>query len=126
MLDKILGGGLAVLVVVCSVLGFQLNMAHSANASLTSERDAARTEASNARQAQQTAEQQNTLLAGAFAALDGRLRTLGVTQQQNAEQLASQLAGLSSIQKTEGDSDASIQCLDTRVPGELDQRLRQH
>lgn len=125
MLTKILGLGLAVLVVVCVVLGFQLSGAHSANATLTSERDAAKTDAANARSAQQTAEKQNAALLQGFQALDRRLTGLDDTQKANAEKLASQLTGLNTIQKTEGDTDASFECLDQRLPGDLDQRMRQ-
>ena len=125
MIQKILAVAVAALVVVVCVLGFQLRGANADIATLTIARDAAQTDAANARRAQQTAEGQNKLLIAGFAALDGRLRTLDSTQRSNTEKLAAQLAGLNNIQKTEGDTDASFECLDQPLPRELDQRLRQ-
>ncbi len=123
MIEKILGVGVAALLVLCSVLGFQLSLAHSANATLTSERDAAKDDAANARAAQQTAEAQNHALALAFTTLDQHLTQLGANQDLNARKLAEQLSGLTNLQKSEGDANGSFECLDLPVPHSLDQWL---
>jgi len=123
MIQKILGAVAAILLVVAGTLAFQLHGARSEVSTLTSDRDAAKQEASNAKQAQIVAEAQNTLLAGAFKALDTRLLQLGADQKLNNEQLARQIEGLSNIQKSEGDDPNAITCLDTRVPAELDKWL---
>lgn len=124
MIQKILGAVAVILLVVAGTLAFQLNGARSEVSTLTSARDAARQEASNAKQAQVVAEAQNALLAGAFKALDTRLQQIGLDQKHNNEQLILQIQGLSNIQKTEGDQNGSFECLDIRVPAQLDQWLR--
>lgn len=123
MIQKILGAVAAILLVVAGTLAFQLHGARSEVSTLTSDRDAAKQEARNAKQAQVVAEAQNALLAGAFKALDSRLQQLGIDQKLNNEQLARQIEGLGNIQKSEGDDPNAITCLDTRVPAELDKWL---
>lgn len=123
MIPKILGIVAAVLLVVAGTLAFQLDGAREDAKTLTSERDGAKQEASNAKQAQKTAEAQNAILAGSFQSLDNRLGQLEQNQQRNNQQLALAMSQLNNIQKTEGDSDVSIQCLDTALPRQLDQWL---
>lgn len=123
MIQKILGAVAAILLVVAGTLAFQLHGARSEVSTLTSDRDAAKQEARNAKQSQVVAEAQNALLAGAFKALDTRLLQLGDAQKANNEQLTLQIEGLSNIQKSEGDDPNAITCLDTRVPAELDNWL---
>lgn len=124
MIQKILAVAVAALLVVIVTLGVQLHRANGDVATITSARDAAKQEASNARAAQQTAEAQNQVLLLGFQMLDKRLGQLGDTQRQNTQWLAEQMAGLNTIQKTEGDTDGSFECLDTGVPRQLDQWLR--
>lgn len=123
MIQKILGAVAVILLVVAGTLAFQLHGARSEVSTLTSDRDAAKQEARNAKQAQIVAETQNALLAGAFKSLDTRLVQLGDAQKANNEQLILQIEGLSNIQKSEGDDPNAITCLDTRVPAELDKWL---
>ena len=123
MIQKILGAVAVILLVVAGTLAFQLHGARSEVSTLTSARDAAKQEASNAKQAAAAAEAQNALLAGSFKALDSRLQQLGLDQKLNNEQLARQIDGLGNIQKSEGDDPNAITCLDTRVPAELDKWL---
>lgn len=124
MIQKTLAVVVAALLVVIMSLGVQLHSASGDVATLTSERDAAKQEASNARAAQQTAEAQNQVMLLGFQMLDKRLGQLGDTQRQNTQWLARQMAGLNTIQKQPGDSDESFQCLDAAVPRDLDQWLR--
>ena len=123
MILKILGIVAAALLVVAGTLAFQLHSSQTAVSTLTSERDGAKQEASNAKQAQKTAEAQNAILAGSFQSLGNRLGQLEQNQQRNNQQLALAMSQLNNIQKTEGDSDVSIQCLDTALPRQLDQWL---
>lgn len=124
MIQKILGLAAVVLLATAGLLAFQLHVARSEVSTLTSARDAAKTEAKNAKEAQVVAEAQNALLAGAFKALDTRLQQLGLDLKLNNEQLAKKIQELSNIQKSEGDDPNAITCLDTRVPAQLDQWLR--
>ena len=124
MATKLLGILGGVLVVVIVVLGIQLHSANQSVITSTSERDAAKQDASNAREGQKTAEAQNTVLADRFTTLDGRLTGLEQAQRDNQKALKDQLNQLSQIKKTEGDSDESITCLDVTVPHQLDQWLR--
>lgn len=125
MLEKLLGLGLAAALVVTTTLGWQLDTARKGLSEATSALTVSRTAEANAKQAQESAEKQNAFLAASFAALDGRLRTLADDQKKNALKLEDQLKGIETLQKTEGDSDASFLCLDLDVPQQLDQRLRQ-
>lgn len=124
MIQKLLGAALAALLVVIAVLVTQLQGANADRANLTSERDTAKQAASNALQAQQEAEGQSRQWAARFDSLDAALKALGTTQKANNDDLAIRLKNLSKIQKTEGDTDATIQCLDLPVPFELDRGLR--
>ena len=123
MIQKILGAVAVILLVVAGTLAFQLNGARSEVSTLTSDRDAAKQEARNAKQAQVVAEAQNALLAGAFKALDSRLQQLGIDLKLNNQQLAQQIDELGNIKKSEGDDPNAITCLDTGVPAELDKWL---
>lgn len=124
MATKLLGILGGVLLVVIVVLGLQLHSANQDVITATSARDAAKQDASNAREAQKTAEAQNTALADRFSTLDGRLTGLEQSQRETQKALETQIAQLSQIKKTEGDSDESITCLDVSVPHQLDQWLR--
>lgn len=121
---KILTGVVAILLVVVATLGFQLRSAHGDVAQLTLAVGGAQQDASNARSAQKTAEQQNAILLAGFAMLDTQLKQLGVSQKANADWLSAQLAGLNQIQQSPGDSNESFSCLDTAVPAQLDHWLR--
>lgn len=123
MIQKILGAVAAILLVVAGTLAFQLHGARSEVSTLTSARDTAQQESRNAKQAQVVAEAQNALLAGAFKALDTRLVQLGLDQKANNDRLALQIQGLGNIQKTEGDQNGAFECLDIRLPAQLDQWL---
>lgn len=125
MLEKILGGALAVALALSAVSTWRLTMAQNEVSVLTKDRDAALKDASNARQAQQEAEGQSRQWSARFDSLDGALQRLGVNQKANNDGLIIRLRELSNIQKTEGDSDETMQCLDRPVPVQLDRGLRE-
>jgi len=56
--------------------------------------------------------------------LDLSLSRLHETQTAHTRQLGQTLAGIDRIEKSEGDSHESVECLDLRVPSELDGWLR--
>lgn len=68
--------------------------------------------------------QAGALLEQRLANLDQSLTRLHETTEIHTRQLGLTLAGIDRIELTEGDSDASVECLDVRVPGELDGWLR--
>lgn len=70
------------------------------------------------------AENQNRGLAGRFDTLDESLVGLAKTQQQNQLVLSGKLNTIKNIVAEPGDSDASISCLDVRVPAQLDRGMR--
>lgn len=59
-----------------------------------------------------------------LALLDQSLSRLHETQTAHTRQLGLTLAGIDRIEKSEGDSHESVECLDLRVPSELDGWLR--
>lgn len=70
------------------------------------------------------AEGQNRGLTDRFDTLDQTLVGLGKLQQQNQLALSGKLNAIKNIVAEPGDSDASISCLDVRVPAQLDRSLR--
>ena len=76
------------------------------------------------RGALEQAEGQNRGLTDRFDTLDQTLVGLGKLQQQNQLVLSGKLNAIKNIVAEPGDSDASISCLDVRVPAQLDRSLR--
>jgi len=70
------------------------------------------------------ATKQNENLVGRFDAFDRSLQRLDAQQAQRQADLTGRLNTIRDIVAEPGDSDASISCLDVRVPAQLDRSLR--
>lgn len=115
---QILAGAVAVLLLVLGLLGWQLK---SAWGDVTQ----ARQEALQAVQAVGEQRQQAELLRSRLETLDASLKAVAAGTQANSEQLDQTVDAIDAIGKTEGvPHDQSVLCLDVRVPGQLDERLR--
>lgn len=115
---RILAGAVAALLLVLGLLGWQLKSAWG---------DAAqsRQEALQAVQAAGEQRQQAELLRGRLDTLDASLKAVAAGTQANGQQLEQTVDAIDAIGKTEGVThDQSVLCLDARVPGQLDERLR--
>lgn len=85
---------------------------------------AAKEQLAGAQAALEQAENQNKTLVGRFDTLDTVLKALNASQQKNQAELTARLATIKNIVAEPGDSDASLSCLDVRVPAQLDRGLR--
>lgn len=114
---KILIGVLVVLVLGLAGAGWMLKASWNREGELEQS-------LAGAQGALEQAENQNKGLAGRFDTLDEALVGLGQAQKQNQLVLSGKLNAIKSIVAEPGDSDASISCLDVRVPAQLDRSLR--
>lgn len=115
---QILAGAVAILLLVLGLLGWQLKSAWGDAAQ-------ARQEALQAVQAAGEQRQQAELLSSRLATLDASLKAVAAGTQANGQQLEQTVEAIDAIGKTEGvPHDQSVLCLDARVPGQLDERLR--
>lgn len=108
----------AVLVTLLGLAGWRLKVAWQDLAlaeqqvdQVTQERDAQRV--------------QTERLAKRFDQLDTVLLALSVGTAENSKQLDTTLAAIRGIKKTQGDSDATMRCLDLPLPRQLVDQLRE-
>jgi hypothetical protein len=114
---KIMLGVLAAMAILVGVLWWRLDV-------VAGDRDLAAQRADIATQAVEEQKRQSTLLGQRFDAFDQALKGIGEKTAENNKKLGQTITAIGNIQKTQGDSDESIKCLDVRVPGQLDQWLR--
>lgn len=114
---KILVGTLLAVVVALGITGWRLQVAWEDLAVSRTQTQAVRAELERQVQA-------GELLAGRVDALNDSMTRLHKTTETHTRQLGLTLAGIDRIEKTEGDDDGALECLDLRVPGELDSWLR--
>lgn len=114
---KILIGVVVALAVALGLAGWALRSSWQAEASL-------RESLAGAQSALEQSEQQNNRLVGRFDTLDRTLTGLNATFQANQADLRKRLNTIQTIVKEPGDSDASISCLDVRVPAQLSRSVQ--
>lgn len=114
---KILIGVLLALLAGLGWTGWQLREAWQRESSLSQV-------LSTTRGALAVATAQNENLVGRFDAFDRSLQRLDAQQAQRQADLTGRLNTIRDIVAEPGDSDASISCLDVRVPAQLDRSLR--
>lgn len=114
---KILSGAVAILLLAVCAMGYQLKQAWADAAT-------ANQATLGAIQALGEQRQQAELVLGRMDTLDGKLTQLEGSQQLNAQQLELTLDAIGNIQKSEGDSDDALKCLDVRMPAQLADRVR--
>jgi len=113
---RILFGSLAVLGLAVLGLGWQLKVAWAESAASLAANTTLRGEAVER-------EQQALRLQNRFDALDQLQAGLTKSRLDAAKRLEIAEKALEDIKKTEGDTDASLACLNQRLPAELDDRL---
>lgn len=86
--------------------------------------EVARSEVISALQVAGEQRQQAELLLDRMRQLDGALLRLAEGTEETNRKLDAAVVQINEIQKTEGDSDESIACLDVSVPAQLDGVLR--
>lgn len=114
---KILVGALLAALVALGLTGWRLQTAWEDLA-------VSRTETRAVRGELERQVREGEQLADRLDALDASVTRLHDTTETHTRQLGLTLAGIDRIEKTEGDSDESLACLDLRIPGELDGWLR--
>jgi hypothetical protein len=115
---KILVGALAILMLATGFMGWRLKVAWEDVAT-------ARGDALQAQQVAGEQRQQAELLNQRLVVLDGTLKDLATGTKANGDQLELTIDAIEQIKPTGGvPHDPSIACLDLRVPGQLDERLR--
>lgn len=114
---KILAGAVAILLLAVCAMGYQLKQAWGETAT-------ARRETLQAEQALGEQRQQTALVLGRLDTLDSKLTQLDGDTKLNAQQLELTLDAIGTIQKSEGDSDDALKCLDVRMPAQLADRVR--
>lgn len=114
---KILAGALVATLLVLGFTGWRWQAAHEA---LVVSQERERLLAGELERQVRSGE----LLSSRIAALDQSMTRLHDANEAHARQLGLTLAGIDRIEKTEGDTDESLECLDLPVPAELDRWLR--
>lgn len=114
---KILIGVIIALVLGLAGVGWGLKQSLAREAT-------AKEQLAGAQAALEQAENQNKTLVGRFDTLDTVLKALNASQQKNQAELTRRLATIKNIVAEPGDSDASLSCLDVRVPAQFDRGLR--
>lgn len=114
---KYLTGALVLLLVAVGFLGWRLNVA-------SAEVREADLRASTAASQLEEQKREGKLLGQRLDALDAAMQGLNRTTADNNRKLGQTLTAINQIQKTEGDTDESISCLDVRVPRQLDDSMQ--
>lgn len=114
---KILIGVVAALVIALGLSGWALRSSWKQEAALQEQ-------LTGAKAALDQAEKQNSRLAGRFDTLDQAFAGLNTKLQANQADLRQRLNTIQTIVKEPGDSDASISCLDVRVPAQLSRSVQ--
>lgn len=114
---RIMGTVAGVLLLAVLGLGWMLKGAWEDTA-------AAQQQAAQAGQVAAEQRQQAEALLGRLDALDTALKGLQADQQANQQALEQRLRGIENITKSEGDTDASMACLDQPAPAQLVERVR--
>lgn len=114
---RILGTAVAILLLAVIGMSYALRSAWQ-DAEIARQREA------QAAQVAQEQRQQAELVLGRLEALDTALTGLQAEQQANQRALEQRLRGIENITKSEGDTDASMACLDQPAPAQLVERVR--
>lgn len=114
---KILIGAIVTLVLGLAGLGWQLRESWAREGTMAEQ-------LAGVQGALEQSEKQNGTLAGRFDTLDQTLVGLGLSQKQNQAELTIRLAAIKSIVLEPQDDPLSVQCLNVRVPAQLDRGLR--
>lgn len=114
---KILIGAIVVLVLGLAGAGWQLKQSWAREGTLSEQ-------LAGVQGALEQSEKQNRTLVGRFDTLDSTLVGLGLSQQKNQAELTIRLAAIKTIVQEPQDDPLSVQCLNVRVPAQLDRGLR--
>lgn len=114
---KIMIGAILVLALGLAGVGWQLKESWAREAKVSEQ-------LAGAQGALAQAEKQNGTLVGRFDTLDSTLVGLGLSQKRNQAELTTRLAAIKNIVQEPEDDPLATQCLDVRVPAQLDRGLR--